>query len=78
MNAEFLLKYVWPLHAGCTVTAQLSNCDVKMVKRGCFKDRVARRKKSSYRPLNKLLYNNRKNIDWGPGWNNYLHETVCK
>jgi hypothetical protein len=49
-----------------------------MVKRGCFKDTGARKADNNKRPLNEFLHNFKKKINWGAGWNNYLHETACE
>ncbi|CAB3993269.1 Hypothetical predicted protein, partial [Paramuricea clavata] len=60
-----------------TITAQHSKCDVRMVKRGCFKDTGATKANNNKRPLNEFLHNFKKKINWDAGWNNYLYETTC-
>ena len=59
------------------MTAQLSECDVKMVKRGCFRDPWAQSWNRNNRPLNTMLHNF-KNINWGSGWDDFLHKTACE
>ena len=52
------------------VLTEYTPCKSKIVKKGCYKDD----KKS----LKNLLQNFRSNINWGNGWNNFLHETACR
>lgn len=58
-------------------SSQISKCEVKMIKKGCFEDIHAHNRNRDSRPLNKLLHINY-HIAWGSGWHKYLHDTVCQ